>query len=77
VPSAFVEQVILEESAARGLKRRSFTPDEIMARILKVMRAEGEAILAEGIAESAADIDVVMITGYGFPRHKGGPMFSI
>jgi 3-hydroxyacyl-CoA dehydrogenase len=77
VPSAFVEQVILEESAARGFKRRSFTPDEIMARILKVMRAEGEAILAEGIAESAADIDVVMITGYGFPRHKGGPMFSI
>jgi len=39
------------------------------------MQAEGRAILAEGIAESAADIDVVMVTGYGFPRHKGGPMF--
>jgi 3-hydroxyacyl-CoA dehydrogenase len=75
-PSAFVEQVILEENAARGFNRRSFTPNEIMERILKVMRAEGEAILAEGIAESASDIDVVMITGYGFPRHKGGPMFT-
>jgi enoyl-CoA hydratase/carnithine racemase len=42
-----------------------------------VMRAEGEAVLAEGMAESAADIDVVMITGYGLPRLKGGPMFSI
>jgi 3-hydroxyacyl-CoA dehydrogenase len=76
-PAPFVEQIIQEESAVRGFNRRSFTPDEIMARILKVMRAEGEAILDEGIAESASDIDVVMITGYGFPRHKGGPMFSI
>ena len=42
-----------------------------------VMRAEGEAILAVGMAESTANIDVVMITGYGFPRHKGGPIFSI
>jgi 3-hydroxyacyl-CoA dehydrogenase len=48
-----------------------------MVRILKVMRAEREAILAEGIAESASDVDVVVITGYGFPRHKGGPMFSV
>lgn len=76
MPSPFVEVVILEESAARGFTRRSFTPEEIMERILTVMRAEGEAILAEGIAESASDIDVVMITGYGFPRHRGGPMFA-
>ena len=76
-PAPFVEQIIQEESAVRGFNRRSFTPDEIMARILKVMRAEGEAILDAGIAESASDIDVVMITGYGFPRHKGGPMFTI
>jgi hypothetical protein len=41
VPSPFVEQVLLEEIAAGGFSRRSFTPDEIMARILKVMRTEG------------------------------------
>ena len=46
-----------------------------MHRILTIMQNEGQAILREGIAESAADIDVVMVLGYGFPRHKGGPMF--
>ena len=39
------------------------------------MAAEGEAILAEGIAAAPADIDLVEIHGYGFPRRKGGPMF--
>ena len=47
-----------------------------MARILAAMASEGQAILAEGIAQSAEAIDVVMINGYGFPRHKGGPMFA-
>ncbi|MFN4155838.1 MAG: 3-hydroxyacyl-CoA dehydrogenase NAD-binding domain-containing protein [Paracoccaceae bacterium] len=69
-----VERIILEESAKAGQTRRVFTGDEIMARILRIMQAEGEALLAEGIAESAGDIDVVLVTGFGFPRHKGGPM---
>ncbi|MCG6904971.1 MAG: 3-hydroxyacyl-CoA dehydrogenase, partial [Rhodobacter sp.] len=70
-----VQQIIEEESAKAGRTRRSFSADEIMQRILSVMQSEGQAILNEGIAESAADIDVVMVLGYGFPRHKGGPMF--
>ena len=40
------------------------------------MTREAEAVLAEGIARSADDIDVVMVNGYGFPRWKGGPMFA-
>ena len=40
------------------------------------MAAEGEAILAEGIAARPADIDLVEIHGYGFPRRRGGPMFA-
>jgi 3-hydroxyacyl-CoA dehydrogenase len=32
-------------------------------------------VLEEGIAARAADIDVVWTSGYGFPRHLGGPMF--
>jgi 3-hydroxyacyl-CoA dehydrogenase len=39
------------------------------------MAAEGQRILDEGIAASAADIDLVEVHGYGFPRAKGGPMF--
>ena len=67
--------IIEEERRRLGLTPRAFGPEEIMARILGLMQAEGQAILAEGIAQSADDIDVVMVTGYGFPRHKGGPMF--
>jgi 3-hydroxyacyl-CoA dehydrogenase len=37
---------------------------------------EGKALLAEGIAARPGDIDLVMINGYGFPAHKGGPMFA-
>jgi 3-hydroxyacyl-CoA dehydrogenase len=33
-------------------------------------------LLTEGIAARAGDIDLVMINGYGFPAHKGGPMFA-
>ncbi|MCQ0969573.1 3-hydroxyacyl-CoA dehydrogenase NAD-binding domain-containing protein [Paracoccus sp. TK19116] len=70
-----VTAIIEEESAKAARTRRDFTEREIIDRILTVMQAEGQAILDEGIAESADDIDVVMITGYGFPRHKGGPMW--
>jgi 3-hydroxyacyl-CoA dehydrogenase len=49
---------------------------EVIAdRILVAMATEGQAILDEGIAGSPADIDLVEIHGYGFPRSKGGPMF--
>jgi 3-hydroxyacyl-CoA dehydrogenase len=44
--------------------------------LLAAMAAEGKAILAEKIAERAGDIDLVMINGYGFPSHKGGPMYA-
>ena len=74
-PDPEVARIIDEESRRAGRRRREFTQADIMARILSVMQAEGRAILREGIAESASDIDVVMVTGYGFPRHKGGPMY--
>ncbi|MFP1643071.1 3-hydroxyacyl-CoA dehydrogenase NAD-binding domain-containing protein [Pontitalea aquivivens] len=47
----------------------------IAARLVAEMAEEGAAILAEGIAHKAADIDLVKIHGYGFPRWRGGPMF--
>ena len=75
-PDPIVEAIILEEAAASGVTRRSFTAKEIIDRILGVMVLEGEAIVAEGVAQSSEAIDVVMINGYGFPRYKGGPMFA-
>lgn len=74
-PDPEVARIIEEERARAGRTRRDFTSAQIMDRILSVMQAEGRAILAEGVAESADDIDVVMVAGYGFPRHRGGPMF--
>ena len=32
-------------------------------------------MLEEGVALRAADIDVIYLTGYGFPAFRGGPMF--
>ncbi|MCY1306497.1 Fatty acid oxidation complex subunit alpha [compost metagenome] len=59
----------------KNITPRDFTADEIMSRLLKAMADEGTALLAEGIAARPSDIDLVLINGYGFPAHKGGPMF--
>lgn len=50
---------------------------EISDRLTAALAAEGHAILAEGIATSPSDIDLVQVHGYGFPRAKGGPMFQV
>lgn len=55
----------------RGMERA-----EIASTLVAEMAAEGQAILTEGIASAAADIDLVEIHGYGFPRWRGGPMFA-
>ena len=70
-----VTALIAAARAAKGITPRSFPADEIVTRLLRAMVEEGEALLAEGIAARASDIDLVMINGYGFPAHKGGPMF--
>lgn len=71
-----VTDVIEAARAAKGTVPRAFTSEEIMDRLLGAMVAEGRALLAEGIAARSSDIDLVMINGYGFPAHKGGPMFA-
>ncbi len=49
--------------------------EEIVERCIFALVNEGARILEEGIASSAADIDVIWANGYGFPRTRGGPMF--
>ncbi|MBB4566321.1 3-hydroxyacyl-CoA dehydrogenase NAD-binding domain-containing protein [Rhizobium leucaenae] len=71
-----VTALIEAARAEKSIVPNSFTADEIVTRLLKAMADEGEALLAEGIAARAGDIDLVMINGYGFPSHKGGPMFA-
>lgn len=72
-PSEHVSKVIDEERRGEAMV---LIQDDIISRILVALRNEAEALLEEGIARSADDIDVVMVNGYGFPRWTGGPMFS-
>ncbi|CAD5250639.1 Short chain enoyl-CoA hydratase /3-hydroxyacyl-CoA dehydrogenase [Bosea sp. 62] len=69
-----VEALIAEVSASKGVTRRSFTADEILARLLDPMVNEGARILDEGIATRAGDIDTVWLNGYNWPAWRGGPM---
>jgi len=69
-----VEALIISEAKRKSITRKSFSADDIMRRILKCMQSEAQLILSEGIASSAADIDVVMVNAYGFPRWIGGPL---
>jgi 3-hydroxyacyl-CoA dehydrogenase len=71
-----VTAMIEAARAAKGIKARDIAPDEIVRRLLAAIATEGVALLSEGIAARAGDIDLVMINGYGFPAHKGGPMFA-
>jgi 3-hydroxyacyl-CoA dehydrogenase len=56
------------------IPHQAFPPKAIREALLTAMREEGEAILREGIVARPEDIDLVMVHGYGFPAHKGGPM---
>lgn len=59
-----------------GIARRADLPrQEIVERLLYPMVNEAAKILEEGIAYRPGDIDVVWTAGYGFPEHRGGPLF--
>lgn len=74
-PNPEIEKLILEESKAQGITRREISDDEIIERTIYALVNEGAKILEEGIALRASDIDVIYISGYGFPVYRGGPMF--
>ena len=61
-------------SSDNGFKRREISDEEIVDRCVLALINEGADILHEGVAQRAADIDVVYINGYGFPIWRGGPM---
>ena len=61
-------------SAENGFTRRDISDEEIVDRCILALINEGSDILSEGVAQRAADIDVVYINGYGFPIWRGGPM---
>ncbi|MFT3856244.1 MAG: 3-hydroxyacyl-CoA dehydrogenase NAD-binding domain-containing protein [Aquabacterium sp.] len=74
IPSAEVEACIAKGRAERGITARALSDEEIVNRLMLAMVNEGAHILQEGISSKASDIDMVFLTGYGFPIYRGGPM---
>ncbi len=74
-PSPEVEAIVKEFAAASGVAQRKVSREEILEECVFPMINEGAAILEEGMAQRASDIDVVWLNGYGWPADKGGPMF--
>ena len=75
LPAAAVDDMIVGHAAAIGVQRREITDQEIVERLVYALVNEGAKIVEEGIALRASDIDMVYLSGYGFPLHRGGPMF--
>jgi 3-hydroxyacyl-CoA dehydrogenase len=74
-PSQVVNDMIVKHSADIGIERRKVSDQEIVERLVYALVNEAANILEEGIATRASDIDMVYLTGYGFPLFRGGPMF--
>jgi 3-hydroxyacyl-CoA dehydrogenase len=74
-PNEEVNAMIVKHSEDIGVVRRKISDQEIVERLVYALVNEGAQILEEGIALRASDIDMVYLTGYGFPLHRGGPMF--
>ncbi|MEM5330698.1 3-hydroxyacyl-CoA dehydrogenase NAD-binding domain-containing protein [Paraburkholderia sp. JHI2823] len=74
LPSKLVDEMIVAYSKEAGVERRKIGDEEIVERLVFALANEGAKILEEGIASKASDVDMVYLTGYGFPLWRGGPM---
>ncbi|WP_321818565.1 MULTISPECIES: 3-hydroxyacyl-CoA dehydrogenase NAD-binding domain-containing protein [unclassified Paraburkholderia] len=73
-PDPEVEAIVRTERERAGIEPRSFTSEQIMRRYMAAMINEGANVVHEKIALRPLDVDVTFLYGYGFPRHRGGPM---
>jgi 3-hydroxyacyl-CoA dehydrogenase len=74
IPNKDVEAMIVKHRESLGIKPRKISDEEIVQRLNFALVNEAAHILEEGIASKASDIDMVYISGYGFPIFRGGPM---
>ena len=74
IPSAEVVQMIEAHRNALGITPRNISDEEIVHRLVYSLVNEAAKILEEGIANKASDVDMVYLTGYGFPLWRGGPL---
>ncbi|HYF17296.1 MAG TPA: 3-hydroxyacyl-CoA dehydrogenase NAD-binding domain-containing protein [Ramlibacter sp.] len=74
IPSKLVEDLVAQHRKELGIEPRKISDEEIVQRLVFSLVNEAAHILEEGIASKPGDIDMVYLTGYGFPIHRGGPM---
>ena len=74
IPNKEVEDMVVKHRATIGMTPRKISDEEIIQRLVFSLVNEAAHILEDGIASKASDIDMVYITGYGFPIYRGGPM---
>ncbi len=74
IPNKEVEDMIVKHRTTLGITPRKISDEEIVQRLVFSLVNEAAHILEDGIASKASDIDMVYITGYGFPIYRGGPM---
>ena len=74
IPSPVVIEMLEKHRAAIGATPRAISDEEIVQRLVFSLVNEAAHLLEEGIAQRASDVDMVYLTGYGFPLWRGGPM---
>jgi 3-hydroxyacyl-CoA dehydrogenase len=75
IPDPEVTQLVRKWAAEGGIQQRDISTQEIVDRCIYALVNEGARILEEGYALRAVDIDIIYLTGYGFPAYRGGPMW--
>ncbi|XP_039345624.1 peroxisomal bifunctional enzyme isoform X2 [Mauremys reevesii] len=74
-PDPWLHNFLIGYRDAHHIKAHFIDEEEILERCLYTLINEGFQILDDGIASAPEDIDVIYIHGYGWPKHRGGPMF--
>jgi 3-hydroxyacyl-CoA dehydrogenase len=75
LPDPAVDAILADHARERRIERRHIPASEIVERCLFGMINEGARIVDEGVVSRPSDVDAVWLTGYGFPRHRGGPLY--
>jgi 3-hydroxyacyl-CoA dehydrogenase len=75
LPDPEIDALLDKYRKEHGLQTREISDEEIVERCIYALVNAGARILEEGIALRASDVDMVYLAGYGFPAHRGGPMF--
>ena len=75
LPDPEVNEMVRKWAIEAEIPQRDISAGEIVERCIYALVNEGARILEEGIALRAVDVDIIYVSGYGFPSYRGGPMW--